>query len=106
LDLKDEFVDVQKTNQQLAPARKFLWDLWKSQTRGYLRRTSYSREGNPGWCTFFVEPDSAGTWRVALECKASICPYISKKECRKFLRTVATETYDSVERIDIEYDVF
>jgi hypothetical protein len=106
LDLKDEFIDSDKTNQQLAPARQFLWDLWKTQTRGYLRRTSYSREGNPAWCTFFVEPDSAGMWRVTLECKRSICPFISKKQCRKYLRTVATETYDSVERIDSRYDIF
>jgi hypothetical protein len=106
LDLIDEFFDVQKTNQQLAPAREFLWDLWKNHTKGYLRRTSYSREGNPGWCTFFVEPDSTGKWRVALECKGSVCPFISKKKCEKYLRTVATETYDSVERIEIAYDVF
>jgi hypothetical protein len=106
LDLKDEFVDVQKTNQQLAPAREFLWALWKSHTKGYLRRTSYSREGNPGWCTFFIEPDSAGKWRVALECRGSVCPFISKKKCEKYLRTVATETYDSLERIEIEYDVY
>lgn len=106
LDLKDEFLDSKKTNQQIAPARQFLWDLWKSHTKGYLKRTSYSIEGNPGWCTFFVEPDSAGKWRVALECKASVCPFISEKQCRKYLRTVAGETYDSVERIEPGYDVF
>src|SRR6185295_14904288 len=106
LDLKDEFIDSNKTNQQIAPARQFLWNLWKSQTRGYVKRKSYSREGNPGWCTFFIEPDSAGNWRVALECKGSTCPFSSKKRCREYLRTVVTETYDSVERIESGYDVF
>ena len=99
LDLKDEFVDPQWTNLQLAPARVFLWELWKSHTKGYLRQTSYSIEGNPTWCTFFVEPDSAGRWRVTLECKASKCPFISKKKCEEYLRTVGTATYDSIERI-------
>ena len=106
LDLRDEFIDVIKTNQQLAPARQFLWDLWRSHTKGFLRRTSYSREGNPGWCTFFIEPDATGKWRIALECKASVCPFTSKQQCRKYLSTVATETYDSVERIESGYDVF
>lgn len=106
LDLKDEFVDVQKTNQQLAPAREFLWDLWKSHTKGYFKRTTYTREGNPGWCTFFVEPDSKGQWRITLQCKSSQCPFVSKKKCQKYLRTVATETYDSLERIEIAYDVY
>jgi hypothetical protein len=106
LDLKDEFIDANKTNRQIAPARQFLWDLWRSHTKGYLRRRSYSIEGNPGWCTFFIEPDSTGKWRVTLECKASICPFTSKEECQKYLRTVATETYDSVERIETGYDVF
>jgi hypothetical protein len=106
LDLKYEFVDVGRTNQQLAPAREFLWDLWKSHTKGYLRRTSYSIEGNPAWCTFFVEPDASGKWRVTLECKASVCPFKSKKKCQEYLSTVATETYDSLERIDIAYDVY
>lgn len=106
LDLKDEFLDVEKTKRQLAPARQFLWDLWKSHTKGYLKRTSYSREGNPAWCTFFVEPDSTGQWRVTLECKASVCPFISSKKCRQYLRTLDRETYDSVERIELGYDVF
>ena len=82
LDLKDEHIDVQKTNQQLAPARKFLWDLWKSHTKGYLNRTSYSIEGNPGWCTFFIEPDSAGKWRVALECKEVYVPLYLRRSAR------------------------
>jgi len=106
LDLKDEFLDVEKTNRQLAPAREFLWDLWKSHTKGYLKRTSYTREGNPGWCTFFVEPDSTDQWRVTLECRASQCPFISKKVCRRYLRTVARETYDIVERFESGYDVY
>ena len=106
LDLRDEHIDVDKTNHQLAPARQFLWELWKSQTRGYLRQTSYTIEGDPGWCTFFVEPDSAGKWFVTLECRTSVCPFISKKKCDRYLRTVETETYDSLERIDIRYDVY
>lgn len=106
LDLKDKFFDVDKTNQQLAPARQFLWQLWKTKTRGYLRETSYSREGNPTWCTLFVEPDSAGEWRVVVECRASICPFTSKQRCEKYLNTVGIETYDSVERVDSQYDVF
>ena len=106
LDLKDEFLDAQKTNRQLAPAREFLWDLWKSHTKGYLKRTSYTVEGNPGWCTFFVEPDSIGQWRVTLECKNSVCPFTSKRDCRRYLRTVASETFDTVERIESGYDVF
>ncbi len=106
LDLKDEYVDAQKTNRQLAPAREFLWDLWKSHTRGYLKRTSYTVEGNPGWCTFFVEPDSKGQWHITLECKGSVCPFKSKKDCNQYLRTVGRETYDSVERIEYGYDVF
>src|SRR5215203_1865315 len=96
LDLEDEFLDAKKTNEQIAPARKFLWQLWKSRTKGYLKRTSYSREGNPGWCTFFVEPDPRGQWRVVLECKTSMCPYISEARCREYLRTVASETYYSL----------
>jgi hypothetical protein len=106
LDLTDQFFDVQKTNQQSAPAREFLWDLWKSHTKGYFKRTTYTREGQPGWCTFFVEPDSTGQWRITLECKSSVCPFISKKRCQKYFRTVLTETYDSLERIDIAYDVY
>jgi hypothetical protein len=106
LDLKDEHIDVEKTNRQLAPARQFLWELWKTQTRGYLQETSYSIEGNPGWCTLFVEPDASGKWRVVVECRVSICPFISKKRCEKYLRTPGIETYDSVERIDSRYDVF
>lgn len=106
LDLKDEYLDAEKTEQQIAPAREFLWELWKSRTRGFFKRTSYSREGAPGWCTFFVEPDSAGKWQIVLECKASTCPFISKTQCRDYLRTVARETYDSVERIKAGYSVY
>lgn len=106
LDLKDEHIDVDKNNHQLAPARQFFWELWKTQTRGYLRETSYTIEGAPGWCTLFVEPNSAGKWHVTVECRVSVCPYISKKRCEKYLRTLGIETYDLVERVDIRYDVF
>jgi len=107
VDLTDEYFDAQKTNQQSAPAREFLWDLWKSHTKGYVKRTTYTLEGNPGWCTFYVEPDSKGQWRITLECKSSECPYISKKKCEKYFRTVvAIETYDSLERVDIADDVY
>jgi hypothetical protein len=106
LDLKDEYLNVEKTNRQSAPGREFLWDLWKSHTKGYLKVTSYSVEGNPTWCTFFVEPDSIDQWRVTLECKGSVCPFISKKKCRQYLRTVDRETYDTVERVEVKYDVF
>ena len=106
LDLIYENSDVDKTNRQMAPGREFLWDLWKSHTKGYLKVTSYTREGNPGWCTFFVEPDSTDQWRVTLECRSSVCPFISKKECRRYLRTVGSETYDIVERVEVKYDVF
>lgn len=105
MDLTDEYFDKQKTNQQLALGREFLWDLWKSHTKGYIKRTTYTREGQPGRCTFFVEPDSTGQWHFTLEC-SSVCPFLSKKKCEKYFRTVATETYDSLERIDIEYDVY
>ena len=105
-DLKDEHLDAEKTEQQIAPARQFLWELWKSRTRGFFRRTSYSKEGAPGWCTFFVEPDLAGKWQIVLECKASTCPFVSKRQCRDYLRTVARETYDSVERIKAGYSVY
>ena len=106
LDLRDEHIDVEKNNQQIAPARQFVWDLWKTQTRGYLRQTSYSREGDPSWCTFFIEPDSAGKLHVVLECRVSRCPYISKKRCEKYLRTPGIETYDLIERVDVRYDVY
>ena len=106
VDLTDEYLDAQKTNRQLAPAREFLWDLWKSHTKGYFKRTTYTLEGNPGWCTFYVEPDSKGQWRITLECKSSQCPYISKKKCEKYFRTVMTETYDSLERIESSSDVY
>jgi hypothetical protein len=43
---------------------------------------------------------------VAVECRVSVCPYISKKRCEKYLRTVGRETYDLVERVDVRYDVF
>lgn len=106
VDLTDEYFDKQKTNQQSAPGREFLWDLWKSHTKGYVKRTTYTREGQPAWCTFFVEPDPKGQWRITLECRSSVCPFISKKKCEKYFRTVDTETYDSLERIDIADDVF
>jgi len=106
IDLTDEYFDKQKTNQQSAPGREFLWDLWKSHTKGYVKRTTYTREGQPAWCTFFVEPDSNGQWRITLECRSSVCPYISKKKCEQYFKTFDTETYDSLERIDIADDVF
>ena len=106
IDLTDQYFDREKTNRQSAPAREFLWDLWKSHTKGYVKRTTYTREGQPGWCTFYVEPDPKGQWRMTLECKSSVCPYISKKKCEKYFKTVvATESYDFLERIDIADDV-
>ncbi len=106
VDLTNEYLDPQQTNQQSAPGREFLWNLWISRTKGYVKRITYTREGQPGWCTFFVEPDSTGQWRITLECSA-VCTLKSKKKCEKYLRTVvATETYDSLERIDIAYDVY
>ena len=106
LDLKDEYLDARKTALQIAPARQFLWEMWKSRTRGYFKETSYSVEGIPGWCTFFVEPNSAGKWHVVLECKPRSCPFISKTRCRAYMRTLARETYDSVERIKAGYSVY
>jgi hypothetical protein len=106
LDLKDQYLDAKKTELQIAPARQFLWELWKSRTRGYFKETSYSVEGVPGWCTFFVEPDRAGKWQIVLECRTSTCPFLSKARCRKYLRTIATETYDSVERIKTGYSIY
>src|SRR5215212_7439629 len=48
----------------------------------------------------------AGKWQIVLECKASTCPFVSKRQCRDYLRTVARETYDSVERIKAGYSVY
>ncbi|HEX8846727.1 MAG TPA: hypothetical protein VF791_18940 [Pyrinomonadaceae bacterium] len=89
-------------NQEIAPLRHFLWQQWTTHTKSFSNVIFYTKEGEPTKCRFFIEPDSTGQWRVVSECKVSVCPYSSKKRCRKYLNTTFTDIYDMVERI--EYD--
>ena len=98
-DLKNEYSS--EGNQEKAPARQFLWELWSSRTKGFFDVTSYSREADPSTCRYFVEPSENGQWRIASECVyKGRCPYTSKKKCRELYKTIYSSTYDTMERED------
>src|SRR5215218_3866341 len=86
-------------NEERAPLRQFLWELWKTHTKGFFNVISYSREGDPANCNFFVEPDSNGQWTVVSECKYTVCPYLSETRCRGYLKKTFKTRYHVVKRL-------
>jgi hypothetical protein len=86
-------------NEERAPLRQFLWELWKTRTKGFFNVISYTREGDPAQCRLFVEPDSKGQWTVVSECKYTVCPYSSESRCRDYLKKVFTTRYHVVKRL-------
>ena len=86
-------------NEERAPLRQFLWDLWKTRTKGFFNVIFYTREGDPTNCKFFVEPDPKGQWTVVSECKYSVCPYLSKTRCRSYLKNIFITRYHVVKRL-------
>ena len=86
-------------NEERAPLRQFLWELWKTRTKGFFEVTFYTREGDPTNCKFFVEPDPKGQWTVVSECKYTLCPYLSETRCRGFLKKTFTTRYHVVKRL-------
>lgn len=96
-DLKNYYAP--QGNEEKAPLRQFFWELWKTRTKGFFKVTSYTREGNPSYCKFFVEPDTKGEWIVVSECKYTMCPYLSETKCRRYLKSIFTTRYDVVKRL-------
>ncbi len=90
-------------NQEKAPIRRFLWNLWQNKSKGYFDVTRYTREGDSYQCRFFVEPNTEEKWQVVSECRTSQCPYVSKKACRRYLKKVFVNSYNTVERIKYQY---
>jgi hypothetical protein len=100
-DLKHNYFP--EGNQEKAPIRRFLWDLWQNKRKGYFDVKSYTREGASYQCRFFVEPKLEEKWQVVSECTHSVCPYVSQKACRRYLKTIQIDSYDIVERIKYRY---
>lgn len=91
-----------KGNEERASMREFLWELWKTRTKGFFNVTFYTREGAPTNCNFFVEPDPRGQWTVVSECRYTVCPYSSEKSCRGYLKKIFTTRYHVVKRLIYE----
>ena len=86
-------------NEEKAPLRQFLWELWKTRTKGFANVIFYTREGDPTNCNFFVEPDAKRQWTVVSECKYSVCPYSSEIRCQNYLKKTFTTRYHMVKRL-------
>src|SRR5438270_10064563 len=75
----------EEADAQQGVVRGALWHLWSSRTKGTVRVTSYTLEGNPLLCRYSVEADKMGRWNVSSKCEGSVCPFISTIRCRKYL---------------------
>jgi hypothetical protein len=52
--------------------RKFVVDCWQQHRRGRLITVTFTMEGLPVRHTYFVEPDSGGTWRIVVDTVAAV----------------------------------
>ena len=86
-DLKNYYLPIGR--QQRSLLRQLVWELWTKRTKAFSNVTFYSREGASTKCKLFVEPDSTGQWVIASECKPFVCPYLSTRQCRDYLRTLS-----------------
>jgi hypothetical protein len=105
-DLRHQFWDPVKFNEEKTPCRQFIWQTWKSHTKAVSIVKFYTREGAQLQCRFFVERNSNGRWIVTKKCRGGPCPYVSKARCRTYAKNGFTVIFAKIERIEPGYDHF
>ncbi|MBK8464433.1 MAG: hypothetical protein IPL32_01250 [Chloracidobacterium sp.] len=84
-----------------AKLRDFIWTHFSEKRLGYIKTSSYSREGDSTIEEIFIEPDKKGVWRVVSNSTSSCCTLHPPAKIKR-----QTKTYSIVERWEAEFDIF
>ena len=92
--------DIHPRNSDLilGEIRGFLWEHWKQRRLGVVKATFFSIEGDQTSSSFFVEPDSKGSWSIKVESLSTISALLGKRSTAR--REVTHEVYNEIERIE------
>ena len=83
-----------------ASIREFLWTRWQRHRLAHLAVVQYSLEGLPTRTWYFIEPDGAGIWRLAVEEDVTLPAF--KRDSEEHVRE--THWYDaySLDRVEVK----
>ena len=94
-------IDTPSRANMEAEVRDFLWQHWHQHRLGYVVVISYTKEGEPNTASYFIEPDSRGIWRVAIEVKRLL---IDRGVTKRRRYETGDYTVHSVQRIEVPKD--
>ena len=85
-----------------ARVRQLLWERWRAKRPGYCAITVSYTHGEGETTRYYVEPDSEGRWRVAVEVESSGGLHEAMRGDDTSPKTRVLGAYYSVSRVDAE----